>query len=191
MLHHLHHTTDYVTSVHEERLRRGSADISSAMKAAENGDANAWAMLITRFRGHVARVARSYGLDAHQVDDVAQETWLRLYRHIGSVRDPQALGAWLGTTASRESLRALAGDRREEPTDEELGAGIGSADDVTDALASARAQRGPQARAGNAPAAPPRADGVAAGRARALLRRDLQPARDPGREHRPDSPAAA
>jgi RNA polymerase sigma factor (sigma-70 family) len=135
MLHHLHHTTDYVTSVHEERLRRGSADISSAMKAAENGDANAWAMLITRFRGHVARVARSYGLDAHQVDDVAQETWLRLYRHIGSVRDPQALGAWLGTTASRESLRALAGDRREEPTDEELGAGIGCADDVTDALA--------------------------------------------------------
>ena len=80
------------------------------MKAAENGDANAWAMLISRFRGHVARVARSYGLNAHQVDDVAQETWLRLYRHIGSVRDPHALGAWLGTTASRESLRALAGD---------------------------------------------------------------------------------
>ena len=137
MLHHLHHTTDYVASVHEERLRRGSSDISTAMKAAENGDAHAWAMLISRFRGHVARVARSYGLNAHQVDDVAQETWLRLYRHIGSVRDPHALGAWLGTTASRESLRTLAGDRREEPTDEELCAGVATADDVTDALAHA------------------------------------------------------
>src|SRR5687768_112427 len=122
MLHHLHHTTDYVTSIHDERVRRGtrvdSNDISRAMKAAEKGDANAWAMLISRFRGHVARVARSYGLNAYQVDDVSQETWLRLYRHIGSVRDPHALGAWLGTTASRESLRALAGDRREESTDE-------------------------------------------------------------------------
>jgi RNA polymerase sigma factor (sigma-70 family) len=136
MLHHLHHTTDYVASVHEERMRRGT-DISAAMKAAENGDAHAWAMLISRFRGHVARVARSYGLDSHQVDDVAQETWLRLYRHIGSVRDPHALGAWLGTTASRESLRALAGDRREEPTDEELCPGTTSCDDVTDELARA------------------------------------------------------
>ena len=139
MLHHLHHTTDYVASVHEERLRRGtrldSADLSAAMKAAENGDAHAWAMLISRFRGHVARVARSYGLNAHQVDDVAQETWLRLYRHIGSVRDPHALGAWLGTTASRESLRALAGDRREEPTDEELCVGTATGDDVADELA--------------------------------------------------------
>ena len=60
----------------------------------------------------------------------SQETWLRLYRHIGSVRDPQALGAWLGTTASRESLRALAGDRREEPTDEETGRRRRGADDV-------------------------------------------------------------
>ena len=141
MLHHLHHTTDYVASVHEERVRRGTradaSDISKAMKAAEKGDANAWAMLISRFRGHVARVARSYGLDAHQVDDVSQETWLRLYRHIGSVRDPHALGAWLGTTASRESLRALAGEKREEPTDEELCVGTSPTDDVAEGLAHA------------------------------------------------------
>ena len=67
---------------------------------------------------------------------MAQETWLRLYRHIGSVRDPQALGAWLGTTASRESLRALAGGKREEPTDEELWMGT-AGDDVADGLAHA------------------------------------------------------
>jgi len=141
MLHHLHHSNDYVTSVHEERMRRGTqidpADLSVAMRAAESGDAHAWAMLIARFRGHVARVARSYGLNAHQVDDVTQETWLRLYRHIGSVRDPHALGAWLGTTASRESLRTLAGDRREEPTDEDLCVGAATVDDVTETLTRA------------------------------------------------------
>ena len=186
MLHHLHHTTDYVASVHEERLRRGSSDISTAMKAAENGDAHAWAMLISRFRGHVARVARSYGLNAHQVDDVAQETWLRLYRHIGSVRDPHALGAWLGTTASRESLRALAGDRREEPTDEELCAGVATGDDVTDELA--RTERS---------VALKRALGTLPPRHRALMESLLaepepsyaeisQAARDPDRQHRPD-----
>ena len=143
-------------------------------------------MLISRFRGHVARVARSYGLNAHQVDDVAQETWLRLYRHIGSVRDPHALGAWLGTTASRESLRALAGDRREEPTDEELCAGAATADDVTDALA--RAERS---------VALKRALGTLPPRHRALMESLLaepEPsyaeisaaARDPDRQHRPD-----
>jgi RNA polymerase sigma factor (sigma-70 family) len=145
MLHHLHHTTDYVASVHDERIRRGTrvdaVDLSRAMKAAANGDAHAWALLIARFRGHVARVARSYGLDAHQVDDVSQETWLRLYRHIGSVRDPHALGAWLGTTASRESLRALAGGKREEPTDAELCVGTVNGDEVADGLAQAERSR--------------------------------------------------
>ena len=128
----LHHSNDYASTVHDERLRR--AELGRAMVAAESGDPTAWALLISRFRGHVARVARSYGLDAHQVDDVTQETWLRLYRHIGSVRDPLALGSWLGTTASRESLRALAGGRREEPTDAELGADAAVHDDPTDAL---------------------------------------------------------
>ncbi len=39
MLHHLHHSTDYVSSVHDERLRRGPTS-RRAMKAAEYGDAD-------------------------------------------------------------------------------------------------------------------------------------------------------
>ena len=34
-----------------------------------------------------------------------QDTWLRLMRGIGGVREPHALGGWLTTTARRESLR--------------------------------------------------------------------------------------
>src|SRR5688572_21924551 len=103
----LHHERNYLASVHEDRLRRATRrrlsadthDIERAMAAAEHGDPLAWAGIVERFRGHVTRIARSYGLRSHEVDDVVQETWLRLYRHIGSVRDPHALGAWLATTA--------------------------------------------------------------------------------------------
>jgi RNA polymerase sigma factor (sigma-70 family) len=142
MLHH-HHTS--IHSLGEERLRRAAGrrpaadagELERTLIAAGDGSAVAWAGLVQRFRGHVVRTARSYGLDAAAADDVAQETWMRLYRHIGSIRDPQALGAWLGTTARRESLRELARGRREQPTDRELGADVPAQEAVEDELLSA------------------------------------------------------
>jgi RNA polymerase sigma factor (sigma-70 family) len=34
-----------------------------------------------------------------------QTTWLRLVEHLGTLQQPERVGAWLGTTARRESLR--------------------------------------------------------------------------------------
>jgi RNA polymerase sigma factor (sigma-70 family) len=54
------------------------------------------------------------------VEDVTQTTWLRLLEHADKIREPAAVGAWLETTARRESLRLLRASSREHPTDNEL-----------------------------------------------------------------------
>jgi RNA polymerase sigma factor (sigma-70 family) len=131
MLHTHHQDRSYVAAIEAERLERMVA-------AAGRGDQFAWSALVARFRGQIMRVARSHGLNTHQADDVAQETWLRLYRSLGRVRDPQSLGAWVDTTARRESLRLLKSHRREDLTDEELGVEAVALDDPDDDLMQAR-----------------------------------------------------
>ena len=147
MLHQLHQDRNYVATLDADRLRQSAqrhrpadADMIERMVAAAGrGDQSAWSALVARFRGRVQRVARSHGLSAHQADDVAQETWLRLFRSLDRVRDPLALGAWVDTTARRESLRALRGHRLEELTDEELGIEHVAADEGDERLEERRA----------------------------------------------------
>jgi RNA polymerase sigma factor (sigma-70 family) len=127
MLHTHHQDRHYVASVEAERQRR--SDLNAVVSAAGRGDQSAWSNLVAHFRGRIMRVARSHGLNAYQADDVAQETWLRLDRGLGSLRDPQALGAWLDTTARRESLRTLRDHRNETLTDQEIGTEVALPDD--------------------------------------------------------------
>jgi RNA polymerase sigma factor (sigma-70 family) len=113
-----HHSRTHLDQLELDRLRRL---LNEMVAAAGGGDQAAWSDLVERFRGRVIRVARAHGLDPYQADDVAQETWLRLYRNLDTVRDPFSLGAWIETTARRESLRALVGRRREELTGDDVG----------------------------------------------------------------------
>ncbi len=125
-----HQTRSYLDQLEVDRLRRV---LNEMVAAAGGGDQAAWSDLVERFRGRVIRVARAYGLDPYQADDVAQETWLRLYRNLDTVRDPFSLGAWIETTARRESLRALVGRRREELTGDDVGVDRPVLDDGDDA----------------------------------------------------------
>ncbi|WP_433294367.1 RNA polymerase sigma factor [Pseudonocardia sp. CA-142604] len=74
---------------------------------ARQGDGSAWAEVVVRYRGLVASVVRAYRLQDADARDAEQRTWLRLVEHLGSLRDPDRLGGWLATTASRECLRIL------------------------------------------------------------------------------------
>ena len=130
-----HQTRTYLDAREVERLRRL---LNEMVAAAAEGDQAAWSDLVSRFRGRVIRVARAHGLDAHQADDVAQETWLRLYRNLANVRDPFSLGAWIETTARRESLRVLAGRRREELTGDDVGIDLPALDSTDDAVLEER-----------------------------------------------------
>jgi len=92
--------------------------LDQVVAAAAAGDEHAWALLRDRYALRVRTVARLHRLAPHDVDDVAQTTWLRLLENISNVRDANAVGAWLETTARRESLALLRQRKRESPTED-------------------------------------------------------------------------
>jgi RNA polymerase sigma factor (sigma-70 family) len=124
----LHHHPHYTAATDAERRARASkgrppadvGELDAMVRGAARGDDASWNALVARFTARIRAVAHRHRLAPHDVDDVLQTTWLRLFQHIGSVREPVALGAWLDTTARRESLRLLHSTKRELPTDEDL-----------------------------------------------------------------------
>jgi RNA polymerase sigma factor (sigma-70 family) len=82
----------------------GNAEL---VELAAQGDNRAWAEIVLRYRGLVTAVVRTFRLQDADARDAEQRTWLRLVEHLRSLRDPNRLGGWLSTTASRECLRIL------------------------------------------------------------------------------------
>jgi RNA polymerase sigma factor (sigma-70 family) len=116
-----HHHRSYQSQQQEDRIREAAAArrardakaLERTVRAAAAGDSAAWSALMTRFGNRVRGVAQAHGLNAHDVDDVQQATWMRLLQHIDRVREPAAIGGWLDTTARRESLRVLRRAKRQ------------------------------------------------------------------------------
>jgi RNA polymerase sigma factor (sigma-70 family) len=96
------------------------AGVELLVLAAADGSEAAWASLVERFAGRVQAVARGHRLAPHDVEEVVQITWLRLVECIERLRKPGAVGAWLSTTARRESLHLLEASARLQLTGEEL-----------------------------------------------------------------------
>ena len=86
-------------------------EVTALVRAAADGDQRAWDSLVGRYHRLVWAVVRTYRLSPADAADVTQITWLKLVEHLGSLRDPERVGAWLATTARREALR-LARQRR-------------------------------------------------------------------------------
>jgi RNA polymerase sigma-70 factor (ECF subfamily) len=73
--------------------------------AARSGDVSALGLLLERHRPRLFATALrilGYRPDA---EDAVQETCLIAMRHVGSVRDPEAVGAWLQTVVRRSCLQ--------------------------------------------------------------------------------------
>jgi RNA polymerase sigma factor (sigma-70 family) len=82
-------------------------EVAEWLRSAASGDAKAWDCLVERFNNLVWAVARSHRLSSADAADVSQTTWLRLVEHLDRIQQPERLGAWLATTARRESLAAI------------------------------------------------------------------------------------
>jgi RNA polymerase sigma factor (sigma-70 family) len=82
------------------------------LRAAMSGDRDAWERLINRFEPAVVAAINTYRLQDADARDAAQCTWLQMLEHGGQIREPEALGRWLQTTAKRECLRILRDGRR-------------------------------------------------------------------------------
>ncbi|GAA4460116.1 RNA polymerase sigma factor [Phytohabitans houttuyneae] len=80
------------------------------------GDERAWATLVRRFAPLVGAIARSYGLNAADCEDVSQATWVRLWRGLDGLRQPELLTEWLSMVARREALRHVGAKQPPAPT---------------------------------------------------------------------------
>lgn len=99
------------------------------VSAAADGDAAAWKALVDRFSGLVWSVTRGYRLNFADAADVFQTVWLRLAEHLNRIENREHVGAWLATTAKRESLRVARGSARVVPTEDTSLLGYGNPDD--------------------------------------------------------------
>lgn len=66
-------------------------------------------------------LARACGLERADAEDVMQQAWMQLVAKADTVRDPQSVVAWVGTTVRREAWRVRRNQGRsilvEEPPD--------------------------------------------------------------------------
>lgn len=83
--------------------------------ACRNGQRWAWDALVERYQRLVYAIPLHAGLHPDEAADVFQVVFLRLFEHLDELREPQALGKWLITTAKREAWKAL----RKRPAEEE------------------------------------------------------------------------
>lgn len=87
------------------------------VEAAARGDERAWNRLVRGLTPLIRGVARGYRLAPHDIDDVVQACWLSALGSLRTLREPEAFGAWLVTTARRQSLRVHQRGVREVVTD--------------------------------------------------------------------------
>src|SRR6478609_5248083 len=85
----------------------GHTDLATLLRAASEGDQEAWNAITDRFTNLLWSIARSYRLGHDDAGDVVQNTWLRLLENLTKIDNPEALPGWLSTTARREALGVL------------------------------------------------------------------------------------
>lgn len=106
----------------EDTVARDTRDawMVDVVRRCQRGEPASWAEAIRLFRPLVARVARSFGLSAGHVEDVCQNTWIRMVQGIGTLREPEKARSWMVTVARREALRHLRDNERHVPVGDGL-----------------------------------------------------------------------
>jgi RNA polymerase sigma-70 factor (ECF subfamily) len=87
------------------------------LMAARRGDATALGLLLERHRPRLfAAALRALGYRA-DAEDAVQDTCLLAMRHLGALRDPEAVGAWLHAILRRACVQRRRARSGELPTD--------------------------------------------------------------------------
>jgi RNA polymerase sigma factor (sigma-70 family) len=84
--------------------------------ACRQGDAAAWEMLVNRYQRLVYSIPRRAGLGEDMAADVFQQVFATLVERLDQIEQPERIGAWLVTTARRESWRVGRRERLSRPS---------------------------------------------------------------------------
>jgi RNA polymerase sigma factor (sigma-70 family) len=90
---------------------------AALLQAVDQKRSSAWDELFHRYNGLVRSTVASFRLQEADAQDAVQNTWLRVVERMSTIRDPECLGSWLATTATRECLALIRRRRREIPDD--------------------------------------------------------------------------
>jgi RNA polymerase sigma factor (sigma-70 family) len=121
----------YLHDLPEDVVAVQHGGAGSLVKAAAGGDAAAWRALVESFSDLIWSIARGYRLGSADAADVFQTVWLRLAEHLGRIENPDHVGAWLATTARRESLRVARSSARMVPMGDTALADVAQADEAS------------------------------------------------------------
>jgi RNA polymerase sigma factor (sigma-70 family) len=86
---------------------RDDPPVTDLVTGAKDGDKQAWDALVERYAPLIWSICRQYRLSRADADDAAQNVWLHLVDHLGTIREPAALPGWLATTTRRECGRLV------------------------------------------------------------------------------------
>lgn len=82
------------------------------LDAARAGDYSAFETLVHRYRDRVYRLALGMMHDADEAEEVAQETFLNIFRGLRRFRGESSVGSWVYRVAANACLMRLRGRRR-------------------------------------------------------------------------------
>src|SRR5262245_22702404 len=76
------------------------ASDAELMAQVQRGDRDAFACLVTRYEGTIVNYLAKMSGSRARAEDLAQETFIRLYEHAARYREEGKLAAWLYRTAT-------------------------------------------------------------------------------------------
>ena len=84
----------------------------------QRGDSAAFDLLVRKYQHRVAALVSRYVHDWAEVQDVAQDTFIRAYRAIGGFRGDAQFSTWLHRIAVNTAKNHLVAHNRRPPTDD-------------------------------------------------------------------------
>jgi len=77
------------------------------VRAVQDGEKQAFAVLVKRYEKPVRTVAMNVLGDHHLVADVSQDAFVKAFEHLSGLRKPQAFGSWLLKITRRCAIRSI------------------------------------------------------------------------------------
>jgi len=105
--------TAYASATPVSTETRSPSDLA-LIRACRRGDAVAWERLIRRYRRLIYSIPVAYRIPEDGADEIFQTVAVRLFEHIGRIRNPGGLAAWLMVTTRRACQLHLRNRSRSE-----------------------------------------------------------------------------